>query len=269
MKKRPPGKSRSSDARRYRQLLTGEWTDATLADALELAGDLLGGQVAATPVDSATNHRLLEKIQSLMPLIAPLEHKLSIRSQLAKAWTARKSREQLRLTRLILRIAHVLCAQWMESTVPRDPAFFKDVQSLLFLCALDVLAPRLDSNAMKQERALLVAAMLIHLAAWSNDAAHQQYLRARLYDYLDMRDEEELALKQAALLTPPSEHDFITKAQAAWMALMDHGKPREARDFLLEIYRRAPLESLEELREMLDETAPPTNATGRAQFCET
>jgi hypothetical protein len=47
-----------------------------------------------------------------------------------------------------------------------------------------------------------------------------------------------------------------------------HGKLREAREFLLDIYRRAPSEALNELREILDETAPPTKVPGRAQLCD-
>ena len=265
MKNGRTSKRRPVDARLYQELLLPDWTEETLREVLELAARQLGENGHLSENDGAEVEELRAKLQALIPLLGSVDRKLRIRSQLTKPIPTRKATGQRKLAKLALHSSRLLCAQWMELSVNGDEAFLKDVQSLLFLCVLDFLLPKLDREEMKEERALVVASLLIHCAVGNSDAPQHQFLLGRLYGYLGIRDAEESALIRATYMTPPDEHDFLTKAQAAWMAMMDHGRVREARDFLLDIYRVAPSAALGEIREMLDETSPPAKKKGRQQ----
>ena len=87
-----------------------------------------------------------------------------------------------------------------------------------------------------------------------DDPAHQQYLLSALARYLGDRESEESALRSAFRLTDPDEHDYLTLAQSYWHFLLENQRHADAEKFLLDVYRTAPREQLEEIREMLDET---------------
>ena len=82
----------------------------------------------------------------------------------------------------------------------------------------------------------------------------QQYMLSVLARYLGDRDLEENALRSAFRLTDPDEHDYLTLAQSYWHFLLENQRHEDAETFLLDVYRRAPQNLLDEIREMLDET---------------
>jgi len=55
-------------------------------------------------------------------------------------------------------------------------------------------------------------------------------------------------------LTDPEDHDYLTLAQCYWSFLLENHRSEDAESFLLGVYRRAPRESLAEIREMIDDT---------------
>ena len=136
-----------------------------------------------------------------------------------------------------------------------ETGFFRDLQSILFLNAVESLLPELRSGGREQLHSILIHALGYHSAmAWRDDPAHQQYLLSALACYLDDRDLEENSLRSAFRLTDPNEHDYLTLAQSYWHFLLENRRFEDAETFLLDVYRRAPQEQLDEIREMLDET---------------
>jgi hypothetical protein len=136
-----------------------------------------------------------------------------------------------------------------------ETGFFRDLQSLLYLHVVDWLLPRLGSTAFIPQCDFLVSAMGYHCTAvWRDNPAHQQYLISVLAGYLGDREREKSALLASFRLTAPESHEYLTSAQCYWSFLLENRRLDDAEAFLLGLYRRAPRESLAEIREMLDDT---------------
>jgi hypothetical protein len=136
-----------------------------------------------------------------------------------------------------------------------ETGLFRDLQSLLYLHAVDWLLPQLRSAGFVPEHDLLLDAMGYHFTAvWRDNPAHQQYLISVLAGYVGDRELEESSLLASFRLTDPEDHDYLTLAQCYWSFLLENHRSEDAESFLLGVYRRAPRESLAEIREMIDDT---------------
>jgi tetratricopeptide (TPR) repeat protein len=136
-----------------------------------------------------------------------------------------------------------------------ETGFLRDIQSILFLNAVESLLPELRTDGLEESHGMLVHALGNHICrAWGDDPAHQQYLLSVLARYLGDRESEENALRSAFRLTDPDEHDYLTLAQSYWHFLLENQHYEDAEKFLLGLYRRAPREQLDEIKEMIDET---------------
>ena len=133
-------------------------------------------------------------------------------------------------------------------------ALFLDSQSLLFLGAVHFLLPALDHAGMAADRKSLIAALWVHCLLWDADLAHMLFLKSSLFSYLGMKDYEADSLVQSFRLTDPEDHDYVSKAQAAWMCLLDDDQVVKAKQFMLDVYRTCPQDARTEVREILDET---------------
>jgi hypothetical protein len=131
---------------------------------------------------------------------------------------------------------------------------FIDSQSLLYLCVVHFLLPEIDRQKLKAKRDELITALWIHGLMWDANLAHKLYLRSVLIHYLNQTTEETRALIASFRLTDPDDHDYVTKAQAAWMSMLDDNEVIRAKDFMLDVYRSCPQSALAEVREILDET---------------
>ncbi len=132
---------------------------------------------------------------------------------------------------------------------------FLDSLSLLYLAASHFLCPKLKENDLREQKALLANAMWLHCqTVWVTELPHQQYLLACLFHFLDLHDQEQIALKNAFFLTETGDHDFLSKAQAVWDCLLQQKRPEDARTFILQATRRAAETALVELSEMLGDT---------------
>ena len=88
------------------------------------------------------------------------------------------------------------------------------------------------------------------------------YLRSGLFRYLNMKEDETDALVQSFRLTAPDQHDYLTKAQAAWMSMLDRKELSKAKEFMLGVYRACPESARAEVEEILDETYELAQAGG-------
>ena len=148
-----------------------------------------------------------------------------------------------------------------------EVGFYRDVQSIILQCALfellDVIPSmpggsislgEADAPTMSEHDVLLLT-MLGHVsAAWRHDPSHQTHLRGQILDYLGDARRSGACKRLAFVQTPRDAHEYLTKAQIFWSHLMDVGDFQAARSFVLEVYRDARPEHLDELQVLLDET---------------
>ncbi len=152
-----------------------------------------------------------------------------------------------------------LCLQLL-SELAGETALVADVQSLLFLCAVDELLPSLKKEKLPSEHDCLVNALFIHaVVVWRDDPSHQYYLQSILMDYLGAHSAMLELRRRSFQLTDVEDHSYLTKAQALWSDLMDMGKHKEARAFLFHLNRYTPQSYQPEIEEMLAATIKMTN----------
>ena len=80
------------------------------------------------------------------------------------------------------------------------------------------------------------------------------FLKSSLFHYLKLTQQETDALMESFRLTDPGEHDYLTKAQAVWMSLLERNELSKAKAFMLDVYRVCPQSAREAVQEILDET---------------
>jgi hypothetical protein len=148
-----------------------------------------------------------------------------------------------------------------------DAGFFRDVQSLVFTGAIYELLPSLKSSRAKGLYGLLVNVLAYHCTfIWRDDVAHQQYLLGLLAEYLNDEKLERESLLASFHLTDADDHDYLTKAQVCVFHFLKHRRYDAAKSFLMGVLRQARSESLDELREMLDEVyAEEASGNGKSR----
>jgi hypothetical protein len=258
-----PVVSTASLRRRYNHLLASEWKKSTLEQVLNLLWDeiAISNRPLHVPFHEALNpHRhhagesdfsqeVFDEIVDFrhhfrgdgiipdMPKELPKDKRVKLLVQAETTWT-------------------FLIMQNLAE-VRGDVGFFADTQSILFLVAVDFLLPQLRDRGYEPEHACLVNALYMHsYITWTQDPqrqAHHFFLQAVLMNYLGHPGLRRENLLQALRVTPLEDHSFLTKVQAYVFSLMDDGDYRLARNFLLELYRRAPEAYLQEIGEMIDD----------------
>jgi hypothetical protein len=137
-----------------------------------------------------------------------------------------------------------------------ETGFFLDLQSLLFLCSVHYLLPQLARERLKSEHDFLVNAMYVHtILCWRTQPEHLYYLQAAMFGYLENHSARLEKLRLSLELTPVLDHSFLTKANAYWAELMEMGRRKAAMTFLLSLSRTVPQSYVEEIGEMVQETA--------------
>lgn len=115
------------------------------------------------------------------------------------------------------------------------------------MLAVDELLPALDGPVRND----VVHAIAMHArSVRTEDPAQEAFLFASLFEALEQRAESAKWHHRAFELTPPDAHDYLTKAQAYWSALMDLGRLDEAGAFVRRLIREAPRDADAELAEL-------------------
>lgn len=150
-------------------------------------------------------------------------------------------------------------------TIQGDVGFVRDVQSLLFQHCIHSLSPRLLSRHLDDANAFVLNALYAHAhLVWADVPAHQQYLLSVLFEHLEDRPAALQFLRASLENSAPEDHDFLTKAQSYWSQLIELGQAREAKAFILDIYRRAAAKDLAEIQELIDDTYALESGVKRA-----
>jgi hypothetical protein len=252
--------------KRYRHLLTSEWTESTLDQVVELVDaqlpesrklfDLTFNGTMFDLWERGSQPLLVNSV--LVELMRANEDLLGAAppTRITTPSGTRLSRRWIRylncLTSLVLPIRYRL---------EGDAELFLDSLSLLFLQSIHAFAPGLRDKQTGDQTDLLWHVMALHCStAWQHNLAHQQYLLSCLFHELNLPKREEQALRNSFSLTDLDDHDFLSKAQAVWYCLADQRRLMEAREFILYVARIAPPTAIEELREMMEDSLVPAKS---------
>ena len=253
-------KPKPSFKEKYQSLLRKDWSMATLRQVLKLLDELLRASGAA--LRFAWKDSELAGPGSKMELdLGDLQELLTIHRHLGLPGMPLLPDKLVELLPASAGLVESAVRTWVYLDIQAlfdlngETGFFRDIQSILFLNAVESLLPELQTDELEPFHSILIHALGYHSAmVWRDDPAHQQYLLSALAHHLGDRDLEENALRSAFRLTDPDEHDYLTLAQSYWHFLLENQRFEDAETFLLGVYRRAPREQLDEIREMIDET---------------
>jgi hypothetical protein len=249
----------ASLVREYRRLLTEDWTEKSLAGVLDLL---------AKQLPPAERGKIRKETETPLPVgFVPMPVRLAIEENTRgnghqPGRVGARPDEQL--ASCVKSTVFFLLFQFAH-TIEKESALFVDSQSLLFLCAIHALLPALSQKKMAGQRRSLLMALWFHCSIWESDIPHLLYLRANLFHYLGLLENETSDLAQSFKLTPPDEHDYLTKAQAVWTSMLERNELSAAKEFMLEVYRNCPQTARGEVREILDETYSLTSARAKGK----
>ena len=257
-------------ADKYQQLLASNWTSETMRDSLKLADSFLGncdpplgfseliqshGKSLLPDFFISTRFKNYLKDQSALLNSKNLP---SIPGKIPK----RRSPSKIGYSRLTFEIVYnlafpIFLARKNEDNfiLEGDIRFFRDIQSLIFILASDFILPRLREHRLREESDYLNLVMFTHsLMVWHNHPAHQNQLFSIVFDNMGFHEAVIECLHTAFRLTSPEEHDYLTKAQAYWAALIDAKMPDRAKEFILRLLRNSPEAYFDEIKEIIELT---------------
>jgi tetratricopeptide (TPR) repeat protein len=255
--------------KQYKKLLTSDWSVKTLPDILSLADkffincDLPPGFTPSIEAKSQlSNLNVASTVISLPPhLINYLQAftaQINGIPSISKHMPKRHSPSQIEHARLTLEISYNFTFPiFVENRgdiilLSGEIGFLRDIQSLLFLLTSEYVLPDLQQEQMTEELNFLTLILLSHcLIAWHENPAHQNHLLYVLFENLGFYEMARERLYTAFKLTSPFEHEYMTKVQAYWTALIDAKRFDEAEEFLFRVLRHSPEEHFEELKEII------------------
>ncbi|MBI2892039.1 MAG: hypothetical protein HYY06_00700 [Deltaproteobacteria bacterium] len=245
---------------RYQAILRQDWTERTLPVALDLLEELLLPDVRlAAPgargkarSSSATRYDIpATATEDLREFLEGLDSGFGpkVPSSIPPP-RAGKTKLSL-LARRTLVLLTIQRAFMLEG----ESGLFRDTQSVAFLCAVEFLLAELRSHGLREEHDLLVNALFAHTSlAWTDQPAQACYLRSAVASHLGQTEVSAHLLYLAFSLTPPTDHDYVTKAQAYWSMLLDAGNREGARGFIMAVHRAAPAQHLPEIEALISAT---------------
>jgi tetratricopeptide (TPR) repeat protein len=251
--------------KQYKKLLISDWSEKTLPNVLSLADkffincDLPPG---FTPSIEAKSQLSKMNVASFPPhlinYLQAVTAQLNGIPNLPKKMPKRRTPLKIEHARQILEISYnftfPIFAENRDdiNSLGGEIGFLRDIQSLLFLLTTEYVLPVLQKEQMTEELNLITLILLSHcLIAWHDNPAHQNHLLYVLFENLGFYELARERLYTAFKLTSPFEHEYMTKVQAYWTALIDAKRFDEAEEFLFRVLRHSPEEHFEELKEII------------------
>lgn len=90
------------------------------------------------------------------------------------------------------------------------------------------------------------------LIAWHDNPAHQNQLFSIVFDNMGFHEAVIECLYIAFRLTAQEDHDYLTKAQAYWAALIDAEMFDKAKEFSLRLLRNSSEKHFDEIKEIIE-----------------
>ncbi|MDM8515524.1 hypothetical protein QUF76_04935, partial [Desulfobacterales bacterium HSG16] len=172
----------------------------------------------------------------------------------------RRSPTKIEYSRLALEVIYNLTFP-MFATYKNDKniilegeiGFLRDIQSLIFILTSNFILPLLKEHRLKEEFNYLNLMMFTHsLVVWHDNPAHQNQLFSIVFDNMGFHEAVMDCLYIAFRLTPSEDHDYLTKAQAYWTALIDAEMFDKAKEFSLKLLRSSSEEHFDEIKEIIE-----------------
>lgn len=215
----------------YRDLLTRDFSDETLEQALALVRRVL--ETSGRRIVFDWEQRPAARRQQPYEIPAAANDYLKEFLERANASLPAEMPEEVREKTVLERRtqeAAVFLTFQSRVTLQGDSGFVRDVQSLLFQLCIHALSARLSSRHLEQANAYLLHALYAHAQlAWTDVPAHQHYLLSSLFEHSGNRTAALQFLAASLENSSPDDHDFLTKAQSYWSLLIEDDKADEAK----------------------------------------
>jgi hypothetical protein len=253
---------------RYQQILASEWTFETMKKSLELADSFLN--TCQSPlgfselIQSYENSELPDffiysdftNYLKDQTMLLGSKNLPNIPEKIPK----RRSPSKIEYSRLTLEAIYNLAfpvfatyKNEKDFILEGDIRFLRDIQSLIFILTSDFILPLLRENRLKEESDYLNLIMFTHsLMAWHDNPAHQNQLFSIVFDNIGCHEAVIECQYIAFRLTAPEEHDYLTKAQAYWAALIDAEMFDKAKEFALRLLRNSSENHFDEIKEIIE-----------------
>jgi hypothetical protein len=251
----------------YREILSSNWSQQTIVDCFSLTNDFLNTSEYPVGYSEVSSQLRIEQLisQDLPSYLSPLS---SLSANIPKSPTRipkRRSKDKIEKHNLTneaiydlsfpLPLSFGLFNKGDDIKIIGDLGFLRDIQSLTFIMITEYLIPQLNKGKMNEEKNYVIFVLFVHtLVTWYDNPSHQNYLLSILFDELGIKESHRICLYNAFKLTSPDEHDYLTKAQSYWSALMDEELYEEAKHFVTILTRTANKEHLEEIEEITELT---------------
>jgi len=251
----------------YREILSSNWSQQTIVDCFSLTNDFLNTSKYPVGYSEVSSQLRIEQLisQDLPSYLSPLS---SLSANIPKSPTRipkRRSKDKIEKHNLTneaiydlsfpLPLSFGLFNKGDDIKIIGDLGFLRDIQSLTFIMITEYLIPQLNKGKMNEEKNYVIFVLFVHtLVTWYDNPSHQNYLLSILFDELGIKESHRICLYNAFKLTSPDEHDYLTKAQSYWSALMDEELYEEAKHFVTILTRTANKEHLEEIEEITELT---------------
>jgi hypothetical protein len=257
----------------YQSLLREEWTSETPRDAVEVLLRLLEKSHVHVVFswdaagDTAQQRRKRQRRYELPPNASDSVRQFveSLSVDIPEEGTERKrdgrDSQRTKLARLAEQVFALLVFQ-KYFKLEGDLGLFRDLQSMVFSSATQFLVPKVREHGMENEYQMLVSGLFFHSLLWTDQPSHQFFLQSLIFDCLGDESRSADALWYSLRTSDPGDHDYLTKAQAYWSALMERQDYEKAEEILLQLHRTVPAEALDELRGWLRETYREKYAAG-------
>lgn len=255
---------------KYQKLLASQWTSETVKESLDLANTFLNS--CKTPLGFSELLKNYEKSE-LFDFFTSSNFKNYIQNQtvllsyknlpgIPEKIPNRRSPSKIEYSKLALEVIYnlsfpIFATYKKDNNIILDgeTGFLRDIQSLILILSSNFILPILKQNRLKEEINYLNLMMFIHsLIVWHDKPAHQNQLFSIVFDNMGFHEAVIDCLYIAYRLTPPEDHDYLTKAQAYWAALIDAEMFDKAKEFSLKLLRNSPEEHFEEIKEIIELT---------------
>jgi hypothetical protein len=253
---------------RYKDLVDSDWNKTTFHAVLTLLWDVISVSISEHEKKAEWLCFLKDDGEKRLPTVVPEDIADRIRflsfalrephiPEMPSDLASGKSKTSAQTRAAIFYLLFQTMVQLKGET-----GFFQDLQSLLFLNSIHYLLPHLQKNDLKTEFAALANVMHIHaIVVWRDQPSHMFYLLGAIMGQLGHKQARLQFLDRSLSATPIHDHSYLTKANVYWGELLDLGEKDKAMDFLLKLGRNVPESYLDEISDMIKETAEIQEAT--------
>jgi len=253
---------------KYQKLLVNEWSPETMKESLNLADSFLNNSelpLGFSKIGKHYDYHELSEFFTPSHFIDYLKDQSALLNNknmpnIPKCIPKRRDSTKIEYSKLTLEVIYNLAFPVFSAInneehliLEGDIGFFRDIQSLIFILTSDYVLPFLRKNRLREEFDYLNLIMFTYsLYAWHDNPAHQNQLFSIVFNNMGLHEAVIECLYTAFRLTAPEDHDYLTKAQTYWTALIDAKMFDDAKKFTLRLLQNSLKEHFEEIKEIIE-----------------